>query len=189
MGALEKLIDYVDANPRPVAIALLGVIAAGGVGGGLYVNALKASIEQSKSLLTERVQIDAARYGVRSEMALRRTLLLEEQVRLLRSGFEAVRSSVDSAASTAARSATAPRNARGGARPVPSGSLSSLKAKLDSVDRELAKADSLTQILGRVEAHAVQSVWVREFFSPTMLVLAALAFTVFLWRARRARRA
>jgi hypothetical protein len=140
MGAFEKLVDSIDANPKSVAVALLGVIAAGGIGGGLYINALKMSVDQARSQISAQIQIVAERDAARSEMALRRTRLLEEQVRLLRSGLATVRNYVEAVAQSSG--GVAPRSMQP--------EFKSLASHLDSIQWQVATADSLAAILNRV---------------------------------------
>ena len=51
---LSSLVSFAEKQPRTLLIVLLGVIAAGGIGGGLWINSLNSAIEQNKEMVAEK---------------------------------------------------------------------------------------------------------------------------------------
>jgi Sec-independent protein translocase protein TatA len=51
---LSSIVSFAEKHPRALLIVLLGVIAAGSTGGGLWINSLSSAIEQNKNMLAEK---------------------------------------------------------------------------------------------------------------------------------------
>jgi hypothetical protein len=62
MGLIEKILDLYEGHAKTLTSILLGVLVAGMVGGGLWINSLKDSLAEQKTIHAERYRLIEERY-------------------------------------------------------------------------------------------------------------------------------
>jgi len=68
VGLISDLVVFTETQSKTVAVALLGAIVVGGIGGVLWINNLKSALEQKDRIIQQK-----------NELVLERRLLLEEK--------------------------------------------------------------------------------------------------------------
>ncbi|MEM8610424.1 MAG: hypothetical protein AAGF93_00285 [Cyanobacteria bacterium P01_H01_bin.105] len=62
MGLLEKLLELYEDQSKTLVIVLLGIVIAGSIGGGLWINSLQSSLNQQQALREGRIEYINERY-------------------------------------------------------------------------------------------------------------------------------
>ncbi len=62
MGFLDTLIKFSDAHARSVIVILIGIIVVGAIGGGLWIQSLKASLNEHEEIKDSRIELIEERY-------------------------------------------------------------------------------------------------------------------------------
>ena len=138
MGMLEELIKMNDGQPKAVTAGLVGVIAAGIVGGGLWVNSLKSRIESQEKNATQQLTIVSEKYVAENAELNRRSALLAQQVDV----FSARLATVDTALNRTTRLLETMREAENSRRYTASIDSVVLDLKLASRELQIGLQDS-----------------------------------------------
>ena len=84
MALLNDLIGFIDQQPRTVAVALLAVLAVGGVGGGLWISNLNSAVEEMDSIWEQRLALAEERNTNATVVLHEEKLKLKKELEILK---------------------------------------------------------------------------------------------------------
>jgi hypothetical protein len=87
---INTIAEFTDKHARAVVVALLGIIAAGSVAGGLWIKNLQSNLEYKDKIIDERMNLIEERHRTRLATVSRRLTLLNNQVEILRKELPAI---------------------------------------------------------------------------------------------------
>lgn len=94
MDLIEKILEFAETQAKSVIVVLLGVIVAGGIGGGLLINSMKSNIEYKDKIINEKFSLLEERYRFRYLGLKKENIALSEQVKTLRDNLPEINESI-----------------------------------------------------------------------------------------------
>jgi hypothetical protein len=102
MNPIEKIFDYVEGQPKVVAVTLLGVIVVGAIGGGFLISNLQTTIQCKDGLIAEmeklnkeRSKLQQDRHKSALQLAKQENITLSEELVELNKGASSFSATVD----------------------------------------------------------------------------------------------
>jgi hypothetical protein len=143
MLGFDSLLKYADESPRPVIISLIGVLIAGGIGGGLFIQALQSSLAQRDAIEKAHLENIASAYAIDKEAFKSRLNTLASRA----DAFESHSLGIDDAIEKATREL---RDLSHRTKPVPKVRLAGIADELDNSRRVLDLAlQDMKRLLAR----------------------------------------
>jgi hypothetical protein len=157
MELIPSILTFLPKNPKPVIVVLLGIIVAGTVAGGMWINSLKVAVEQRDQLLAERDKIaekqeEILRDKFARELAVirQKNIYLSEQVRVVKPAITGIQKTVNEIKAYLEGYRQAKRTNRSEADRF-SGLLSSLERQTIELNHTIDKMEAISDMADQIE--------------------------------------
>lgn len=88
MSAHEEILKYAGERPKTVIVILLGIIAVGSIGGGIWIKNLQSGLEARDKYFSDRLVWIEEKWGRDSRILRQQNSVLRTEVKHLRAGIK-----------------------------------------------------------------------------------------------------